>query len=283
MIRKAVAADAPAIIEFLYQHAETSMFLLNNLVNHGIGVSTHPHATQFWITRKGKGVTAVYGLAGNRFAVAQAPDATARDWSKWAGMVPPTQLRGMTGVPAQVDAALMALGVADKPFSVNKDTPLYALEHSQLPPWFVTMRTAEPADLGLLEHWFTGFAKDTGLSSSDAQARDEGLSRAKDAIGSEDMMLLVQDGAAVAMAGINSRLPKIVQVGGVYTPPQARGQGLARRAVTGLLRAQQGVERSILFAADASAAKAYEGIGYRRIGAYRVAVLKSAQGVGKPS
>jgi predicted GNAT family acetyltransferase len=96
-------------------------------------------------------------------------------------------------------------------------------------------------------------------------------------------MLLVQDGAAVAMAGINSRLPKIVQVGGVYTPPQARGQGLARRAVTGLLRAQQGVERSILFAADASAAKAYEGIGYRRIGAYRVAVLKSAQGVGKPS
>ena len=60
----------------------------------------------------------------------------------------------------------------------------------------------------------------------------------------------------------------------ISDPPHGRGQGLARRAVSGLLAHQKDVTHSILFAAGQAAARAYEAIGYRKIGAYRVAMLR---------
>jgi RimJ/RimL family protein N-acetyltransferase len=283
VIRLATGSDQAQIEEFLYQHAETSMFLLSNLLNHGIGDSDHKHATTCWVHMQNGQITGVFGIANSGFCVAQAPDAAAKDWADWATQMQGRALHGMTGMPDQVDAALIAFGVQDAAFSVNDDTPLYALDHRNLPDLVTPMRCATSGDEAVLAKWFEGFALDTRTVGSQAQAKRDGTIRAADAIDNPDVMLLVHNDTPVAMAAINARLPEIVQVGGVYTPPANRGRGYARRAVAGLLKAQVGVDRSILFAADKAAARAYEAIGYRLIGAYRVAMLKEPKIVGATS
>ncbi len=74
------------------------------------------------------------------------------------------------------------------------------------------------------------------------------------------------------MTNFNAALPAIVQVGGVYTPPDFRGQGYARRAVALHLEQarEAGVREAILFAANPAASRAYEAIGFTQIGGYRI-------------
>ncbi|WP_139792875.1 GNAT family N-acetyltransferase [Pseudophaeobacter leonis] len=98
------------------------------------------------------------------------------------------------------------------------------------------------------------------------------------------MRILEVGGAPVAMTNFNAALPSIVQVGGVYTPPDLRGLGYARRAVAlHLAEAQQaGITEATLFAANPAAARAYEAIGFSRIGSYRIVNFDPAIRIGGP-
>src|SRR6185503_13751478 len=81
------------------------------------------------------------------------------------------------------------------------------------------------------------------------------------------LFLLEVAGTPVATSAFNARLPDVVQVGGVYTPPPLRNRGHARTAVAGSLVAiaQTGVSRAILFTGEdnSAARRAYEAIGFR--------------------
>ena len=78
------------------------------------------------------------------------------------------------------------------------------------------------------------------------------------------------DGKPVAMTGFNARLPEVVQIGGVYTPPELRGNGYAKLAVAlHLIEARTaGATRAVLFAASESAARAYIAIGFQPAGQF---------------
>lgn len=67
----------------------------------------------------------------------------------------------------------------------------------------------------------------------------------------------------------------MVQVGGVYTPPALRSRGYARCAVAGSLLAAraEGAERAILFTNNPAAVRAYEALGFARIGEYALVLL----------
>ena len=84
--------------------------------------------------------------------------------------------------------------------------------------------------------------------------------------------MLERDGAPVAYAAYNAAVPTCVQIGGVWTPPDLRGQGFARAVVAGSLLAarERDVQRSVLFTeVDNHFAKsAYRALGYERIGDY---------------
>ena len=43
--------------------------------------------------------------------------------------------------------------------------------------------------------------------------------------------MAVEGGAPVSLSAINASLPDIVQLGGIYTPPDLRGRGYAKAAV----------------------------------------------------
>jgi uncharacterized protein len=76
----------------------------------------------------------------------------------------------------------------------------------------------------------------------------------------------------------NARLPDVVQVGGVYTPPEHRRRGAARAVVAGMLRGardEEGVGRAILFTGDdnVAAQTAYRAIGFTAVGEYGLVLL----------
>jgi predicted GNAT family acetyltransferase len=89
--------------------------------------------------------------------------------------------------------------------------------------------------------------------------------------------VLVQDETPVAYSVFNATLPDIVQIGGVWTPPESRGRGYARSVVAGSLLAahQQEVRRAVLFAnpANAAARAAYLSIGFEIVGDYGLVLL----------
>lgn len=81
-------------------------------------------------------------------------------------------------------------------------------------------------------------------------------------------MLLVGD-QIVAYAAYNAALPEIVQIGGVWTPPELRGRGYGRAVVAASLLAARddGVQRAVLFTGERNVAaqRAYAALGFRRI------------------
>jgi len=84
--------------------------------------------------------------------------------------------------------------------------------------------------------------------------------------------VLEVEGALVAYTGFNARLPDMVQVGGVYTPPELRGRGYARCVVAGALQSalSTGASRAVLFTPESNlpARCAYESVGFEVVGDY---------------
>ena len=160
---------------------------------------------------------------------------------------------------------------------------LYALELDRLvvPPQLasgaVRCRHPRPEDLDLLIEWRTRFSMEAlgaadgpdlrRASRADVQLQHE---RAAD-------WVLFDQGNPVAYCVFNAMLPDIVQIGGVWTPPDCRGRGYARSVVAGSLVAagKQGVRRAVLFADpnNGAARAAYLALGFAIVGDYGLVLL----------
>jgi len=278
----ATLADLPAVEAFLAAHAATSMFLRANLRDPGLrdhGLRDHaPNAMSLVLTRKAGAVSGVFGITQAGYVLCQAPDATAADWAAFARWLQGRPLAGATGDAAQIAQLTKALGLAPGDLALNEVEPLYRLSLDDLRTDGLapgSLRLPEADDHALLTGWFRTYeteALNTPPGAAAARARE----RADAAVSGDRVRLLVQDGVPVAMTAFNARLPDMVQVGGVYTPPGGRGRHRARTAVAlHLAEARaEGVSTAILFASGPAACRAYEALGFLRIGAYALAILK---------
>ena len=282
-LHRAGARDAAPLDAFLAQHPATSMFLRANLASHGTDDTTNPHGTAFYLSEVAGAITGVFGITNAGYLLAQAPDAPPEAWDAFARAIKGRTVAGMTGRPVQVQQCLGACGMTLGPWAVLADDPIYHLMLCDLVDMPGQVRSPVPADIPLLEQWYATYALDTGQALDDQTISPEIAARAARAVGSEDVVILEERGVPVAMAGVNARLADTVQLGGVFTPDGLRGNGYARRAVAGLLRrcAAQGVTQSVLFANNDAAAQAYETLGYRRVGDYRVAILATPACIGE--
>lgn len=265
MIRLAMPGDKAALAWFLAGHLETSMFAASNLETQGLGGGDHPHATRFVLHLDAGRITAVLGLSNNGFLMCQAPQLTPDQARAMLTLLAGLPAQGMTGEAGQVSTVLAAL---DATPALNTVEPLFALDLARLPATTATIRPATPQDVPLLTGWFTRYLRETQTGPA-TQAEP----RAQAAIGGS-LRLLIKDGQPVAMAAINAAAGDAVQLGGVYTPAERRGQGLAGQAVAALLTERRafGARRAFLFAASDAAARAYTRIGFARIGSYRIAL-----------
>lgn len=267
-------ADLEWVVPFLRARIQSSMFFLSNLEAHGLG-SEAPYGMRMWTLGEKK--DGVFGLSNGGYILLQAPDATAADWAATEPMWQNRTLLGCSGETQQVADFLKASGLSARPVALNPGEPGYvlALDDLQMPD--CVGFEVVPIDVShrlLATQWRAVYHGEV-LGTPEGQ---EYAAAAKDldgyiARGSHRMLL--RDGQPVAMTGFNAQAADAVQIGGVYTPPETRGQGLARRAVAlHLAEARaQGVKQAILFAANTAAARAYEAIGFQREGSMSMALF----------
>jgi predicted GNAT family acetyltransferase len=284
MLRPAVSGDELAIEAFLSDRAETSMFLRGNLRDHGLANRSHPHGTAYWVAEREGSIAAVFGLSNAGFAMSQAPGATPALWRAFVEAVTGRVIAGITGEVAQVAQAKRAFGLHSAAFTLDRPEPLYRLDLAALaiPDLPGEIRAPAAPDRALLEAWFAAYEAEA-LGTPPERAAAIGRERAARALNADQTRVLAIDDAPVAMTAFNARLPDMVQVGGVFTPPELRGRGYARRAVAlHLAEARaQGAKAAILFASGAPACRAYEAIGFVRVGTFSLAILKSPVTIGE--
>lgn len=274
--------DEAPLDTFLATHAETSMFLRANARSAGLTDLGEPMQATYVAALDAGRITGVAAHCWNGMVLVQAPTqaaAVAREAVRRSGR----SVTGFSGPWDQVVAARRALGLATARTAKDSRDELYVLDLARLviPQALATgavrCRHPEAAELELLVEWRASFSIEALGALDDAELRRS--SRA-------DVLLQHQRGAdwvllssttPVAYSVFNAMLPEIVQIGGVWTPPDHRGRGYARSVVAGSLLAarKQGVQRAVLFAdpENAMARAAYLAIGFRIVGDYGLVLL----------
>lgn len=282
-LRAATPGDLPTLTEFLQAREEGSMFLLSNIAADGLPGSSgahpqgKPHAMRLWLD----GEEAVVGLTAGGNLIAQCPGALPDGLrAALAGCEVSTILAPNGQVPRLIEA----LDLTDSPLRHHDEEPGFRLTLSDLVlpdmQGFHSRPLAE-ADRPLLHGWRTAYLAET-FSVPPAEAAVTAGKDIEGWLARGSHRLLLREGVPVALSGFNAMLPQAVQVGGVYTPPALRGQGLARRAVAAHLAEVRlkGVPCAYLFAANAAAARAYTAIGFRPSGTMGIAQFDGPQRIG---
>ena len=258
-------ADRPAIEAVLEGRIEMSMFPLSNLRHHGMG-GGHPYAMRFW--GHGDPLDSVLGLTENGMVLPQIPPERAPE--AVAALVG-QRLLGIVGDSRQVSALQVALGAGDNPVQLDREEGLLSLSLADLRmPTTEGVRLAPLSDAprDLLVRWRAASEREALGAGDAAEAQAE--ADVASWLDAGTHRVLLKGAEPVAMTGFNARLPGIVQVGAVWTPPEHRRQGFARTAVAlHLAEARtEGVTRAILFTANLFATRAYEALGFREVGRF---------------
>ena len=273
------AGDEKTLEAFLVRHADSSMILRSNVRAGGLEDHDERYQGTYAAAFDGDRIVAVAAHSWNGVLVLQAPVAVP-DVVRLAVGTSRRHVRGLIGPWQQVVAVRQALGRADTPARSESREILYTLDladlivPSALGSGVVRCRRSSAEDFDTLTQWRVAYRGETMNEpptpelAADARRDIEALHEGARSF------VLEHAGAVVAFSGFNAVLPDIVQVGGVWTPPELRGRGYARAVVAGsLISAREGgAARSVLFTADDNvpAQRAYVALGFRAIGDYGI-------------
>jgi len=242
----ATEADLPEVKAFLNAHVVQSMFPLANLKTHGLN-GDHPRAPSFWLTRQNGEITGVLTVTREGMLMPQCPT------KKWQGVAETLKNRDVIGIIGPADQARSlqkALGLTTAPTMLDHDEPQYelALDDLVIPVGAGDIVPLADADRDEMIGWRTAYDIEA-LNTSEDEAGPIATENYESYIANQSHVTLMEGDTAFCTTGFNARLPDIVQIGGVYTPPDKRCQGHARRAVALHLNQakQQGVTRATLF------------------------------------
>ena len=190
-------------------------------------------------------------------------------------------IAGVLGPSAQASYVIKALDLSDSNFNINRDEGLYELCLSDLDD--VTMPSdcniipAHDVTRDILLQWITGYEVEALEALKDDQL-SERVNKKVDRISSGDCFALVQNDVPVSLVGFNSRLDDMLQIGPVWTPVEYRNNGFARLLLANILLREKamGIKQAVLFTDNLAAIKAYQAVGFKRIGTYCLALLKES-------
>lgn len=273
---QATEDDRPAIEAFLTKHIATSMFPLSNLRWHGMS-GGHPRAMQFWVRWEAGEIVDLLPVSEEGYLFPQCPT---RPWGQVKTVLTGTAVKGMLGDARQIAELRTVLSLPAEG-GLDGEEPLYelALADLLLPDCAgFTLRPIGDALRDLVNAWRRAYLEEVLPMPGEDHAR-KAVEDVDSYIAADSHRVLYEGETPVAMTGFNAVLPEAVQIGAVYTPPDDRSRGLARRAVAlHLAQArEQGVENAILFAASPHACKAYEAVGFQRTGDYTILVYEDPQ------
>jgi RimJ/RimL family protein N-acetyltransferase len=277
--------DEEMLEEFLLPRVEFSMFLIGNMRASGLVDSGQAYTGTYSAAFQGGEIISVAAHYWNGNVVLQAPvhlDQVLRV----ALQASRRQLTGLIGPDEQVRAGKDTLQLGELPVQMDEVEKLYGLELAELivPPILgsgqVSGRRIGPADVDLVTRWRVAYAIEA-LGDADRPALREQCRASVERLLREGRTWVLEDGGrAVACSSFNTAIREAVQIGGVWTPPELRRRAYGRAVVAAsLLDAQrEGVQKAILFTGqdNTPAQRAYEALGFRHIGSYRLLVLQES-------
>jgi uncharacterized protein len=272
-IRPLTPDDESQLEAFLISHRDSSMFIRSHARRRGVVDQGQPfQATYAGAFRNGV-LVGVLTQGGNGMVHVQSPDAApdlARACVAWGGR----QVSGLTGPLDQVREARVALGLDIATAKLCADEGLYALNLSDvivpsaLASGEIVCEVPAPQLRDTLCRWRLAYDIEL-LGATDSP---EHLSRAASFLDQQitggNAWVALDRGRPVSLSAFNATLPDMVQLGGIYTPPELRGRGFARVAVAASLLAarDRGASRAVLFTNNPSAVRTYEAVGFERVG-----------------
>lgn len=284
-VRTLSAGDEAALESFLLPYAASSMFLRANSRSAGLVDRGAPLQGTYVAAVEAGEIVSVAAHFWNGMLVLQSPEPRALEPAARAAVSRSgRELRGLVGPSRQVAAARAALGLSGKSTALDSREDLYELDlellriPEALTSGRVVCRRAHLEELPLAAAWRVDYSVEAlGIAPSPEL---ESTSRAEIERLQEEwsQWLLTADGRPVSYSAFNARLPDIVQVGGVWTPPTLRGRGYGRAVVAGSLRdaRAEGVRRAVLFTDEENrpARAAYDALGFRVVGDYAIVIFR---------
>jgi ribosomal protein S18 acetylase RimI-like enzyme len=277
--------DESALVDFLLERLDTSLFLLSNAEAAGLYDQGRPLQGTYAAMFEGGAMTAVAGHFWNGMVIVQGDEASVGDAARVAVGRSGRALTGLMGPLAPVERARLALGAETRRTKKAEPEILYGLDLDRLrvpvlldAPGVVCRPPNEDEIAGVLLDWRVEFSVET-LGEERTPALRASSRESLGRLGPRGRVLL-RDGSPVSYATLNATTHGVAQVGSVYTPPGLRGRGYARAVVAGCLRAARGerIRRSVLFTArtNIAAQRAYRALGYEAVGDFGLVVFEEA-------
>ncbi len=275
-MRRATEAGRPAIEAFLRHHVVHAMFPLSNLATYGMA-DEQDYSMRFWLAETGGRITGILSTTRAGTVMPCLPDA---DVAAAAPVLSGQQVLGIIGPRLQVRGIEAAVGLTQAPRNLDHDEPHLRLDLTRLtipdgPGQIVPIAEAPPATL---YDWMEDYQR-TVLGTPPGEARARARQSHQTFCTRKSHVVLMDGDMPLAMTGFNAQLPEVVQIGGVYTPPDKRGQGYARRALAlHLAQARNaGVGQATLFASSDMAVRSYRSIGFDQIGDWTLLLFDGPQ------
>ncbi len=283
-IRKLQTGDEEKLERFLASYIETSMFLMGNARLSGFKYKEEPyHGFYLGSFEENGQMNGVLAQFWNGNIMMQAPEKDVlTELVREFRRVAPRSVQGFLGTADQAIAVMAQLNLQNADYAVNHEEGLYTLDLNsssfskfEVPANYAVVNAME-VDEELLVKWFTAYEIEALGGENNQALRERIDDRVKRTLLGGDCWALLVDNTPMALSGFNSRLPNIVQIGPVWTPPEHRNNGYARNLVALTLQKakEEGVRKSVLFTDNPYAAKAYEAIGFEHTGSYCLAMLK---------
>ena len=272
-------ADREVVEAYLAGRPERTMFLRSNLRQAGIEDGGQPLQGTYVGAFEGG---ALVGVAAHYWNgnVILAAEAAAGDLAVLAARLSRRPVLGLLGPHEETVRARAALGMTSAPTTHDGREMLYDLVLADLvlpKAERGTSRPVEESELDLVLEWRMLYCRETLGVADTPEARSQQRASLERLHARGAHFLGLEDGRPVSYGAFNAELPDVVQIGGVYTPPELRGRGYARLAVGGSLvvARERGVTRAILFTGEENtrARRSYEGLGFRVIGDYGITLF----------
>jgi len=271
-MERVTEADLPDVTRFLEARMDRAMFPLNNLRSFGLDGEA-ALAPRLWAAREAGNVTGVFCQLTNKTVMPIcAPELT-------CAILKGRALLHLIGPTDLVRPVIETLELSRVPHMLNRDEPHMTLSLSKLhvPEGSGALKPLSAADPATILAWREADLIEA-LGYPPDKARKESAEFYAAHAKSDRYRVLMDGDTPLSITGFNAVLPEIVQIGGVYTPPQLRNRGHARRAVAlHLAQARaQGVRQATLFSNGPAAQRAYEAIGFTKVGGWTLFLRSEA-------
>ncbi len=281
--RVLLPGDEDAVEAFLAALPESSMFLRGNMRSAGLLDRGRPYQGTWAGAERDGALVGVAALFWSGVLVLQAPEGL-DEVIRQAVREAPRPLQGVIGPWDQVVAARELLGLNGLEAALDNKEDLFALELGGLrvPPLLAEGRVCcvQPGSeyAERLVEWQVAYRIEETGATEGPEVRATARATVNRQLSEGSRFLLLAEGRPVSTSTFNAQLPDIVQIGGVFTPPELRGRCYARCSVAGSLLAARGrgAQRSVLFTGveNLAARRAYEAIGFRWTGDYGLFLLR---------